>query len=221
MSDLAHVMLGEDEARTLTDEFAADVTALRGRYLVLYEGQAHLALGYSSWGDYCEAEFGVSDSEAYRMLDSDRLSRLFDDHARPSPQLGAGTDEGHENGAEPPAEPPEDDASAPAELPEPAVDSVRRRLMKTAREVSPERAIEVWEQAYPLYGVNATVKQVEQVAAGIVVTRDLTKDEKRFWTATRKALTTGDQQAARQALAIWRKGGVYSALDQIAGRANG
>lgn len=34
----------------------------------LYQGGAHLALGYSAWGDYFEAEFGGDRASAYRLL---------------------------------------------------------------------------------------------------------------------------------------------------------
>src|SRR5579884_1573760 len=43
------------------------------KLLELYEGGAHRALGYSSWGAYYEAEFGASKSEGYRLLDAARV----------------------------------------------------------------------------------------------------------------------------------------------------
>ena len=39
--------------------------------LELYEGQAHLVLGYSSWGEYYEAEFGQSGRTGYRLLEAE------------------------------------------------------------------------------------------------------------------------------------------------------
>ena len=39
----------------------------------------HLALGYSSWRAYCKAEFGLSKSAAYRMLDNGRVLRVLAD----------------------------------------------------------------------------------------------------------------------------------------------
>lgn len=40
-------------------------------------GGAHLALGYSSWGDYFEAEFGQSERQGYRLLDAARVRELL------------------------------------------------------------------------------------------------------------------------------------------------
>lgn len=75
---LEHPQFDEASARGLTDEVKADAAALWAKLLDLYEGGAHLALGYASWGIYYEAEFGGSKSAAYRILDA----------ARVVPQLG-------------------------------------------------------------------------------------------------------------------------------------
>lgn len=40
--------------------------------------RTHSTLGYSSWGDYFEAEFGQRKSHAYRLLDSARVVRQLD-----------------------------------------------------------------------------------------------------------------------------------------------
>ncbi|HEY6775209.1 MAG TPA: hypothetical protein VI122_01745, partial [Thermoleophilaceae bacterium] len=61
------------EARRLTDEVKADATALWVKLLRLYEGEAHTALGFKSWGAYYEAEFGRSDADAYRVLQAARV----------------------------------------------------------------------------------------------------------------------------------------------------
>jgi hypothetical protein len=50
------------------------------RVLVAYEQKAHVALGYSSWGDYWKAEFGTSTSYAYRLLDAGRVARAIETH---------------------------------------------------------------------------------------------------------------------------------------------
>lgn len=55
-------------ARLLTDEVKADAAELWAKLLTLYEGEAHLALGYSSWGAYYEAEFGQSRGHGYMLL---------------------------------------------------------------------------------------------------------------------------------------------------------
>jgi hypothetical protein len=68
------VVLSEDEARRLTDEVKQDAAALWTKLLRLYEGQAHAALGYSSWAGYCANEFDIGKSQAYRLLDAGRVA---------------------------------------------------------------------------------------------------------------------------------------------------
>lgn len=65
--------LTADAARALTEEVKADAAALWAKLLTLYEGGAHTALGYSSWGAYYEAEFGQSANYGYRLLASARV----------------------------------------------------------------------------------------------------------------------------------------------------
>jgi hypothetical protein len=77
----ATAVLDRGEARRLTDEVKQDAKALWQKLLRLYEGAAHLALGYSSWHAYCEAEFGFGQSHSYRLLDAGRVADLV-------PQLG-------------------------------------------------------------------------------------------------------------------------------------
>lgn len=67
--------LSRDEARELTDEVRSDAEALWLKLLRLYNGAAHLALGYRSWGDYFEAEFGQSPSRGKQLL---RAARVVD-----------------------------------------------------------------------------------------------------------------------------------------------
>ena len=60
--------LSPDTARSLTDEVKGDASALRAKLLRLYEGAAHKALGYESWGAYYAAEFGGDASRGYQLL---------------------------------------------------------------------------------------------------------------------------------------------------------
>lgn len=71
-ASLQHCMAPE-VARSLTEEVKADAAALWTKLLRLYEGGAHTALGYSSWGDYCRDEFDFGKSQAYRILDAARV----------------------------------------------------------------------------------------------------------------------------------------------------
>jgi hypothetical protein len=77
--------LEEGEARRLTDEVKRDAAALWRKLVRLHDGQAHQALGYSSWHEYCAAEFGIrGKSHAYRLLDAGRVVEVV-------PQLGNGS----------------------------------------------------------------------------------------------------------------------------------
>jgi len=60
-------------ARSLTKRIRDGASQLWADLLRAYEGGAHTALGYSSWGAYYEAEFGGSDATGYRLLQSARV----------------------------------------------------------------------------------------------------------------------------------------------------
>jgi hypothetical protein len=68
-------LLTEAQARSLTDEVKRDAEQLWAKLVQLYEGQAHIALGYPSWAEYFEAEFGGSEATAYRWLQAGRVMR--------------------------------------------------------------------------------------------------------------------------------------------------
>lgn len=76
MTELAVRQLTPDEARTLTDEVKRDAERLWAKLLELYEGGAHLTLGYSSWGDYFETEFGQHRRSGYKLLEAARVAEL-------------------------------------------------------------------------------------------------------------------------------------------------
>jgi VRR-NUC domain len=66
-------VLGPSEARRLTNEVKRDAEALWRKLVELYDGGAHTALGYSSWGAYFEVEFGQSGRRGYQLLDAGRV----------------------------------------------------------------------------------------------------------------------------------------------------
>jgi hypothetical protein len=76
---LAKQPLTQSEARRVTDQVKRDAEHLWQRLVLLYEGGAHIALGYTSWGDYFEAEFGGKKSHAYRLLESGRVLEVVRD----------------------------------------------------------------------------------------------------------------------------------------------
>lgn len=77
MGALVQSTLTPEAARVLTDEVKADAADLWLKCLRLYEGGAHAALGYSSWGAYYEAEFGQASSTGYRLLEAARVVALI------------------------------------------------------------------------------------------------------------------------------------------------
>src|SRR6266508_1440298 len=76
--EITFAALGPSEARRLTDEVKQDAQALWKKLLALYEGDAHTALGYESWGAYAAEEFGVGQSQAYRLLDAGRVAEAIE-----------------------------------------------------------------------------------------------------------------------------------------------
>jgi hypothetical protein len=65
---------GPAEARRLTDEVKRDAEQLWAKLLELHEGRAHEALGYSSWGEFCQEEFGFGKRHSYRLLEAGRVA---------------------------------------------------------------------------------------------------------------------------------------------------
>lgn len=65
-------------ARALTDRIKESAENLWRMLLEAYEGGAHTALGYCSWGAYFEAEFGGMKSKAYQLLEAGRVVRAID-----------------------------------------------------------------------------------------------------------------------------------------------
>jgi hypothetical protein len=60
--------LDEADARALTDATAELAHLLWRMLLRLYQGKAHLALGFKSWGTYFEVEFGGRKTHGYELL---------------------------------------------------------------------------------------------------------------------------------------------------------
>jgi hypothetical protein len=69
--------LSQTEARRLTDEVKADAQRLWAKLLHLYKGGAHIALGYSSWADYCQQEFKMGKPRSYQLLQAARVINQF------------------------------------------------------------------------------------------------------------------------------------------------
>lgn len=69
---VVEVEMSRDEARALTDQINATVDSVPGLLLESDEGCAWRALGYSSWRKYAAAEFRISESQAYYLLNQAR-----------------------------------------------------------------------------------------------------------------------------------------------------
>lgn len=70
--------LNDGEARSLTDSIRRDTQAVWVLLLGALEGNVRGVLGYSSWSDYCAAEFNFSKSRAYRNLQAARVWEVIE-----------------------------------------------------------------------------------------------------------------------------------------------
>jgi len=138
--------MGRAEARRLTEEVMSDAAALWRKLHQLYEGKAHLALGYSSWQDYCAEEFDLGKSQAYRMLDAGRVVAAIETHSpigerdgrlRP-PRVAPGT---------------------------PATEGVARELVPILRE-DEQQVVEVWRELRAKHGERVTAAKVRDAVTG-------------------------------------------------------
>jgi hypothetical protein len=77
VTTLAH-RLTAGEARALTDEIQQSQERTYALLLRAHEGEAWAALGYESWRDYATAEFNMSQSRAYQLLDQARVVRSIE-----------------------------------------------------------------------------------------------------------------------------------------------
>ncbi len=71
-------VLTPDEARALTDEIRDTVDNLWQLIERAHAGKAYKALGYTSWADYVRAEFNMSESRSYQLLDQARVIRAIE-----------------------------------------------------------------------------------------------------------------------------------------------
>lgn len=62
-----------DEARQLTDEIKGKTEELWSLVIVAHDRKAYRALGYATWPEYLAAEFEMSRSRSYQLLDQARV----------------------------------------------------------------------------------------------------------------------------------------------------
>lgn len=83
--------LTQDEARMLTTEIQRTTVRLWLLVTEAHDRAAHFALGYDSWDDYVRAEFKMSPSRSYQLLDTGHVMRAIAasgvdiDHMSPPP----------------------------------------------------------------------------------------------------------------------------------------
>ena len=63
------------EARQCADEIKTGINSIGQKLLQLYEGDGWKALGYSSWRECGQVEFGFKQSHIYRLLDAAEVER--------------------------------------------------------------------------------------------------------------------------------------------------
>ncbi|MEU6285060.1 hypothetical protein [Streptomyces sp. NPDC047028] len=86
--------LSEASARELTaglreamDDVRRSVAILAARVRDAHAARVWLPLGHSSWESYCQAEFGISRAQAYRLLDVARALAAIHDAVAAGPEL--------------------------------------------------------------------------------------------------------------------------------------
>jgi hypothetical protein len=82
-AEITTATIDVDEARRRTDEVRGHAESLWREMVELYEMGAHLALGYESWQDYAETEFGMNRQVAQQLLDAGRVNRAVLESAQP------------------------------------------------------------------------------------------------------------------------------------------
>lgn len=68
-------VLNQDEARMLTTEIQRTSVRLWLLVTEAHDRAAHFALGYDSWDDYVRAEFKMSPSRSYQLVDTGHVMR--------------------------------------------------------------------------------------------------------------------------------------------------
>lgn len=68
-------VLNQDEARMLTTEIQRTSVRLWLLLTEAHDRAAHFALGYDSWDDYVRAEFKMSPSRSYQLIDTGHVMR--------------------------------------------------------------------------------------------------------------------------------------------------
>lgn len=69
------ITISEAEARAITERIKQSLTEARCLLLEMYEREGWKALGYESWREYGQVEFGYSESRIYQLMDAAKVER--------------------------------------------------------------------------------------------------------------------------------------------------
>ncbi|MFF9432065.1 hypothetical protein [Streptomyces sp. NPDC014746] len=72
--------------REAMDDIRRSVTVLAARVEDAHAARVWVPLGHPSWESYCEAEFGISRAQAYRLLDVARALAASATRSPPAPR---------------------------------------------------------------------------------------------------------------------------------------
>jgi hypothetical protein len=139
-------------ARDLTDRIKKAADDLAEMLWRAYQGKAWAALGYSSWKEYCDAEFQMTERHSYRLLDFVEIKTIVSG----SKSIEA-TDQ-------------LDSVSNTDQLLTPTHESQTRALKSLD---APEQKIEAWKSAVEgANGKQPTAKQVKEAADRVAAAKE-------------------------------------------------
>lgn len=75
MNEIITIKMTLDEARQCVNEIKAGINDVGKKLLQLYEGEGWRVLGYATWRECAQVEFGFKQSHAYRLLEFAEVTR--------------------------------------------------------------------------------------------------------------------------------------------------
>lgn len=75
MNGIITIKMTADEARQCANEIKAGINDVGKRLLQLYEGEGWKVLGYATWRECAQMEFGFKQSRVYQLLEFAEVTR--------------------------------------------------------------------------------------------------------------------------------------------------